>query len=88
MMLTLLYMTLPVAASVSSLCQMTCRLTGDSKFPIGCSMSVTGCLSLCVGPVTQCQMGLAPTHLYAVLVYTLRWLSLLKKVSVKLLNVR
>ncbi len=29
----------------------TCRLTGDSKLPVGVNVSVSGCLSLYVGPV-------------------------------------
>ncbi len=31
----------------------TCRLIGDSKLPIGVNVSVSGCLSLYVGPVTD-----------------------------------
>ncbi len=52
---------------------MQVRLIGDSKFPVGVTVSVSGCLSLYVGPVTdwrpvqgvppplaQCQLGSAP----------------------------
>ncbi len=52
---------------------MQVRLTGDSKFPVGVNMSVSGCLSLYVGPMTdlrpvqsvphrspQCQLGAWP----------------------------
>ncbi len=31
----------------------TCRLIGDSKLPVGVNVSVSGCLSLYIGPVTD-----------------------------------
>ncbi len=51
---------LSMSAWVSSGCfphsSKTCRRTGESKFPVGVTVSMNGCLSLYVSPVVNWQL--------------------------------